>query len=355
MSEDITIGNKVISSHSSVYIVAELSANHHQRLEEAYSLIREAKAAGADAIKIQTFTPDTITLPCKSDFFKIQNDSVWAGKYLYELYTEAQTPWDWHEALMNYAHKCGMDFFSTPFDTTAVDFLEDLKVPAYKIASFELVDLPLIEKVAATGKPVILSTGMASFEEIGEAIKTVLATGNEQIILLKCTSSYPAPASDMNLKVIPYLIDRYGFPVGLSDHTLGYYAPIAAVALGACMIEKHLTLSRSIKGPDSAFSLEPHEFKMMVASVRNTQQSLGEVTDIISESEKGNLIFRRSLFVVEDIKAGELFTERNVRSIRPAYGLQPKFLRSVIGRKAANEIKKGTPLNYEDIDPPIEH
>lgn len=353
MSDKIYIGKKVISVDSPVYIVAELSANHNQKLEDAYALIKAAKESGADAIKVQTYTPDTITLCCDSELFKIQNESIWNGKYLFDLYKEAQTPWEWHEELMHYAQKNELDFFSSPFDKTAVDFLENLNVPAYKIASFELTDLPLIDKAAATGKPVILSTGMATFEEIDEAIRTVLSTGNEKIILLKCTSAYPAPADDMNLKVIPYLIKKYGFPVGLSDHTLGYHVPIAAVALGACMIEKHLTLSRTLQGPDSAFSLEPHEFKTMVDFVRSAQKSLGKVTDVLSESEKRNLIFRRSLFVVEDMKAGELFTEKNIRSIRPGYGLAPKYLPLIIGKRASRNIKKGTPLIFPLIDTEI--
>ncbi|HQG40818.1 MAG TPA: pseudaminic acid synthase [Spirochaetales bacterium] len=349
MSEKIYIGNKEISVESPVYFVAELSANHNQKLEDALALIKAAKESGADAVKVQTYTPDTITLCCNSELFKIQSGSIWDGQFLYDLYKEAQTPWEWHEELMHYAQKNELDFFSSPFDKTAVEFLEHLNVPAYKIASFELVDLPLIERVAATGKPVILSTGMATFEEIDEAIRTVLSTGNEKIVLLKCTSAYPASAGDMNLRVIPYLIKKYGFPVGLSDHTLGYSIPVVAVALGACMVEKHLTLSRTIKGPDSAFSLEPHEFKKMVDFTRSAQKSLGEVTDELSESEKRNLIFRRSLFVVEDMKAGEVFTEKNVRSIRPGHGLAPKYLPSIIGKRASRNIKKGSPLNFFDI------
>lgn len=349
MSAKIYIGNKAISVDSPVYIVAELSANHNQKLEDAYALITAAKESGADAVKVQTYTPDTITLCSDSELFKIQSGSIWDGRCLFDLYKEAQTPWEWHEELMHYAQKNKLDFFSSPFDKTAVEFLEHVNVPAYKIASFELVDLALIERVAATGKPVILSTGMASFEEIDEAVKTVLSTGNEKIVLLKCTSAYPASPSDMNLRVIPYLIKKYGFPVGLSDHTLGYYIPIAAVALGACMIEKHLTLSRTLKGPDSAFSLEPHEFRKMVDFTRDAQKSLGEVTDELSESEKRNLIFRRSLFVVEDVKAGEVFTEKNIRSIRPGHGLAPKYLPSIIGKRAARNIKSGTPLKWSFI------
>lgn len=350
MSDKIYIGNKAISVDSPVYIVAELSANHNQKLEYAYALIKAAKESGADAVKVQTYTPDTITLCCDSELFKIQSGSIWDGRCLFDLYKEAQTPWEWHEELMYYAKNNKLDFFSSPFDKTAVEFLEHLNVPAYKIASFELVDLALIERVAATGKPVILSTGMASFEEIDEAIKTVLSMGNKKIILLKCTSAYPASPGDMNLRVIPYLIKKYGFPVGLSDHTLGYHIPVAAIALGACMIEKHLTLSRTIQGPDSAFSLEPHEFKTMVDFSRSAQKSLGEVTDEHSESEKRNLIFRRSLFVVEDMKAGEVFTEKNVRSIRPGHGLSPKYLPSIIGKRALKDIKRGTPLKLDFID-----
>jgi len=276
--------------------------------------------------------------------------SIWDGRNLHELYQEAYTPWDWQPRLKRAAQDLGMDLFSTPFDGTAVDFLEKMNVPAYKVASFELVDMPLIQKIAATGKPVIISTGMGTVEEIEEAVQTARAAGAKEIALLKCTSAYPAPAEEMNLRTIPELARRFGVPAGLSDHTMGIAVPVAAVALGACIIEKHLTLSRSEPGPDSAFSLEPHEFKAMVDEVRLAEKALGRIEFGCSSREIGSSVFRRSLFVVEDIKRGDVFTAENVRSIRPGHGLHTRHLPEVLGKKAAQDIDRGTPLNWDLVD-----
>jgi len=328
------------------YIIAELSANHNQIFENAVELIKSAKESGADAVKIQTYTPDTMTVDCDNDFFKIGKDTIWGEKTLYDLYGEAFTPWEWHSKLQRYAHKLGLDFFSTPFDETSIAFLEKMKVPAYKIASFEIVDIPLIRNIAKTGKPIILSTGMASLAEIEDAIHTIRNEGNDQISLLKCTSAYPALPEEMNLRTIPHLAQMFDVPVGLSDHTLGISVPIAAVALGACIVEKHFTLSRQTPGPDSAFSLEPREFKAMVDAIRETEKALGRVCYEVSEHEKASRVFRRSLFVVKDMKKGEVFTEENVRSIRPGYGLAPKYLKYLFGRRVNIDVKMGTALEW---------
>lgn len=346
----IKINGRKIGSGYSVYIVAELSANHNQDFETAVKLIEAAKEAGADAVKVQTYTPDTITIDVDRPEFKINGGTLWDGKTLYELYKEAYMPWEWQKELKKIANKLGIDFFSSPFDPTAVDFLEELEMPAYKIASPEIVDIPLIEKVAETGKPIIISTGMATLGEIEEAVQAVRKKGNNQIALLKCTSAYPAPYESMNLKTIPNMIETFGVPVGLSDHTLGIEIPIAAVALGASIIEKHFTLSRSIQTPDSAFSLEPHEFKAMVQAIRNVEKALGDVRYETDKSEKEIRKFRRSLYVVKDIKKGEPFTEKNVRSIRPGYGLPPKYLKEIIGHNARYDIPKGTPLGWEFVE-----
>jgi len=281
--------------------------------------------------------------------FRIGGGTLWDGKNLYALYGEAYTPWDWQPKLKRVADDLGLHLFSTPFDPTAVDFLEEMGVPVHKIASFELVDLPLIEKIARTGKPIIMSTGMATLAEISDAVETVQKAGNMQLVLLKCTSAYPSSPAAMNLRTIPHLAEAFGVPTGLSDHTLDIAVPVAAVALGACVIEKHLTLSRAIPGPDSSFSLEPHEFKAMVDAVRVTEQALGNVHYGVMPDEMKSRVFRRSLFVVVDVKAGEPFTEANVRSIRPGYGLPPKYLREVLGRKAAHDLERGTPLTFDVI------
>ena len=330
----------------SCYIVAELSANHGKSFDRAAELVRKAWEAGADSVKLQTYTPETITLDCDNDYFRIK-ETIWEGKNLYELYSEAYTPWEWQPKLKTIANDLGMDLFSTPFDFSAVNFLEEMGVPAYKIASFELVDLPLLKRVAQTGKPIIMSTGMATLAEIDEAVATIREAGDSQLALLKCTSTYPALPEEMNLRTIRHLADAFGVPTGLSDHTLGIAVPVAAVALGACIIEKHFTLSRKEPGPDSAFSLEPHEFKEMVDAIRTTEKALGKVSYEITEKQKASRVFRRSLFVVKDIKKGEEVTEDNVRSIRPGYGLHPRYLTDVIGRYARRNIERGIPLTWD--------
>jgi N-acetylneuraminate synthase len=324
-----------------------MSANHHQDFQQAVKIIEEAKNAGADAVKLQTYTADTITIRCDRECFRIKGGTLWDGRTLYDLYREAFTPWEWQPKLKDVANQLGMDLFSSPFDATAVDFLESMGVPAYKVASFELVDIPLIQKIARTGKPLIMSTGMATLEEIEEAVNAAERAGASQILLLKCTSAYPASPEGMNLRAIPELARRFGVAVGLSDHTMGLAVPVAAVALGACIIEKHLTLSRQVSGPDSAFSLEPQEFKAMVDAVRTTESALGQGSFGCSGQEASGRSFRRSLFVVEDLKKGEAFTARNVRSIRPANGLHPRHLSEVLGRHAVRDIERGTPMSWD--------
>ncbi|MBN1994977.1 MAG: pseudaminic acid synthase [Anaerolineae bacterium] len=343
----IKINNRFIGPGSPVYIIAEMSANHNQDFARAVKLLEAAKEAGADAVKLQTYTPDTITIDCDNEYFQIGAGTIWAGRKLYELYGQAYTPWEWQPKLKALADELDLALFSTPFDKTAVDFLEAMEVPAYKIASFEVIDLPLIRRIAQTGKPIIMSTGMGTLAEIDEAVQTIRAAGNAQLVLLKCTSAYPAPPAEMNLRTVPHLAEAFGVPAGLSDHTLGIAVPVAAVALGATVVEKHLTLSRNIPGPDSAFSLEPHEFKAMVEAVRVAEQALGQVSYEVTPPEMNSRIFRRSLFVVQDVLAGEVFTEMNVRSIRPGHGLHPRYLDEVLGRHAARDIKKGTPLQWE--------
>lgn len=341
------IGNRRIGPNQPVYMVAEMSANHNQNFDHAVKIIEAAHEAGADAIKLQTYTADTLTIDSDKEYFKVGKGSLWSGRTLYDLYQEAYTPWDWQPKLQKVALDLGLDFFSTPFDATAIVFLEKMNVPVHKVASFEVVDIPLIRRVARTGKPIIMSTGMATLDEIEEAVKAIRVEGNNMIALLKCTSAYPARPEEMNLQTIPDLAKRFGVVAGLSDHTLGTTVPVAAVALGAHIIEKHFTLSRKDPGPDSAFSLEPQEFKTMVEAVRITEKALGKVHYGYSEKEEQNRKFRRSLFVVKDIKAGELLTEENVRSIRPADGLPPKHLDEVLGKRATQNLTKGTPLNWE--------
>ena len=345
----ININGRAIEQNRSVFIIAELSANHNHEFDQAVLLIRAAKEAGAEAVKLQTYTPDTLTIDCDNKYFEIGMGTIWEGRNLYDLYGEAYMPWEWQPKLKKVADDLGLDLFSSPFDPTAVDFLEDMGVPAYKIASFEIVDIPLIRKIASTGKPIIMSTGMATLAEIDEAVTTARESGCEQLALLKCTSAYPASPEEMNLRTIPHLAEAFQLPVGLSDHTLGIAVPVAAVALGACIIEKHFTLSRSVPGPDSAFSLEPEEFKAMVDAVRTAEKVLGTVHYGVSEREAASRIFRRSLFVVEDIQVGEVLTSKNVRSIRPGNGLAPKYLNDVLGRVAANTLKRGTPLTWDMV------
>jgi N-acetylneuraminate synthase len=327
-----------------------MSANHNQDFDQAVRILHAAKEAGADAVKLQTYTPETITLRSDAEPFRIRGGTLWDGKTLYDLYSEAYMPWEWQPKLKQIADEIGITLFSTAFDPSAVDSLEEMGVPVHKVASFEIVDIPLIEKMARTGKPIIISTGMATLGEIEEAVQAARNAGATQIALLKCTSAYPAPPEEMNLRTIPNLAEAFGVPVGLSDHTLGIAVPVAAVALGACIVEKHFTLSRDIPGPDSAFSLEPQEFKAMVEAIRTVEKALGKVHYGVSGQEVKSRVFRRSLFVVKDMKAGDVFTEENVRSIRPGYGLPPKYLQEVVGKRAQRDIRGGTPLTLEDVD-----
>lgn len=349
METQIEIGKRVVGAGHPAYVIAELSANHGQQFGRAVEILRAAKLAGADAIKLQTYTPDTMTIACKRSEFVIKG-TLWQGRNLHELYGEAYTPWNWQPRLREVALELGIELFSTPFDASAVEFLESMNVPAYKLASFELVDLPLIQKIAATKKPLIMSTGMATLDEIEEAVQTAREAGARQIALLKCTSAYPAPAEEMNLRTIPELSRHFGVPAGLSDHTLGIAVPVAAVTLGACIIEKHITLSRTEPGPDSAFSLEPDEFKAMVDAIRVTEKAIGDVHFGFSAHEASSRAFRRSLFVVEAMQRGSTFTVENVRAIRPGHGLHTRHLGEVLGRRAACDIERGTPLNWDMVE-----
>ena len=348
MTQCVEINGRRVGAGCSVYIVAEMSANHGLNFQEAVQIIEAAKLAGADAVKLQTYTPETLTIDCDNEYFRIRG-TIWDGRTLYDLYGEACTPWDWQPRLKERANKLGLDFFSTPFDETAVDFLEDMGVPAYKVASFENVDLPLLKRIAGTCKPIIMSTGMATLSEVDEAVRTIRESGNSQLALLKCTSAYPAPPEEINLSTIPHLAETFSVPVGLSDHTLGIAVPVAGVALGACIIEKHLTLARVGGGPDSAFSLEPHEFTAMVEAIRTVEKALGSVRYGVTDQEFSSRVLRRSLFVVKDVKAGELFTEENVRSIRPGHGLHTRHLDEVIGRCSRRDMKCGTPLTWSVV------
>lgn len=344
------IGSFEIGGEAGCFIIAELSANHNHDKQVAIDTIRAAKLAGADAIKLQTYTADTLTIDCDNEYFQISQGTLWDGRTLYDLYKEAYTPWEWHRELMDIAKEEGLICFSSPFDKTAVDFLEDLDVPAYKIASFEIQDIPLIEYTASKGKPIIISTGIASEEDIQLAVDTCRAVGNEQIILLKCTSAYPAPVELANMKTMLDMKNRFNVEVGLSDHTVENIVPIVATSLGATVIEKHFILDRSLGGPDAEFSLDPAQFKEMVDSVRQAEAALGKVTYELSEKVKNNRKFARSLFVVKDIKAGEVFTEKNVRSIRPGYGMHSKYYDVVLGKKASKAILRGTPLSVDLIE-----
>lgn len=348
MNPVITIDGRPVGAGHPTYVIAEMSANHGHDFAQAVEILKAAKASGADAVKLQTYTPETLTIDCGNEWFRIKG-TAWSGRDLFDLYSEAYTPWEWQPRLQRVARELGLTLFSSPFDDTAVSFLEEMRVPAYKIASFEIVDLPLLRRVARTGKPIIISTGMATLDEIKEAVRTVREAGCEQLALLKCTSAYPAPPEEMNLMSIPHLAELFGVPVGLSDHTLGTAVPGAAVALGARIVEKHFTLSRSVPGPDSAFSLEPHEFKAMVETVRTVERALGAASYGPSEQERNSLVFRRSLFVVEEMKTGDEFTEANVRSIRPGYGLHTRHLPEVLGRRANRDIARGTPLAWDHV------
>jgi N-acetylneuraminate synthase len=349
MSREIEIAGRRVGAGVPPFIVAELSANHGGSLERALKVIEAAKAAGADAVKLQTYTPDTMTIDHDGPDFRIKG-GLWDGRRLYELYQEAHTPWDWHKVLFAKARELGVTVFSTPFDDTAVELLEELQTPAYKIASFEMIDLPLIRRVAGTGKPTIMSTGMATPEEIGEAVEAFRAGGGRDLALLHCVSGYPTPAEQSNLRRIPRLVAEFGFPVGLSDHTLGIEVAIAAVALGACMIEKHFTLCRADGGPDSAFSLETEELAALVRGAGAAFAALGTGADARSEVERRNRVFRRSLYAVADIEAGEILTAENIRIIRPGFGLAPKHLPDVMGRHARCALPRGTALSWDLIE-----
>lgn len=350
MEKKIKIGNHYIGESEKTFIVAEVSANHLQDYDRAVEIIRAAKDAGADAVKLQTYTPDTITLDCDNSYFQITQGTIWDGTTLHKLYETAYTPWEWQPKLMKAANEMGMECFSSPFDESSVDFLQEMNVPAYKIASFEIADIPLIRKIARIGKPVIFATGIAYMEDIERAIRVCKEEGNEQIILLKCTSTYPAPYEDMNLKVIPNMAEVFDCITGLSDHSMGTAVAVGGVALGAKMVEKHLTLLREDGGPDAAFSMEPAEFKQMVNDIRIVEKALGKVTYELSEQQKRSREDGRSLFVVRDIKEGEIFTKDNIRSIRPAFGMHTMYYDEVIGKKANRNIDKGTPMDWKYIN-----
>lgn len=337
-----------INNLDKTYVIAEMSGNHAGSLERAKEIVHAAKEAGADCIKIQTYTPDTITMDCDNEYFHI-GDGTWKGENLYQLYGKAYTPWEWQADIKEEADKIGIDFFSTPFDKTSVDFLEELGVEFYKIASFELVDIPLIEYVASKGKPIIMSTGMSTLGEIEDAVKAVRSQKNNQLALLRCASAYPAITDEMNLSTMKNMGEVFNVPVGLSDHSLGSVGAVTAVAMGAKIIEKHFCLGRDIKNPDSSFSMEPAEFSQMVKDIRQAETAIGRVNYGPTEQEKGNLVFRKSIFAVKNIKKGEKLTADNIRVIRPGYGISPKYYNEVLGQTALHDIDKGTPLKFEMI------
>ncbi len=345
---NISIKGRKIGSGFPPYIIAEISGNHNRDINKALKLIEEAHAAGVDAVKIQTYTADTITIDHKSDEFQIK-EGLWKGKYLHELYDEAHTPWDWHESLFKKGEEIGLTIFSSPFDFTAVDFLEEFKVPAYKIASFELLDLPLVSYIASKKKPMIMSTGMANKSEIADAVNTAKKAGATEISLLHCVSGYPTPINETNLATIKSMSEDFNLPIGLSDHSLGTVVSTAAISLNASIIEKHFTLDRKDKGPDSEFSLEPNELKELVNDCQSAWKAIGSINFDIKPSEKSNLKFRRSLYAVQDINKGDLITNQNIKSIRPGYGMHPKNITSIIGKKANRDIKRGTALKIDYI------
>lgn len=349
MSSQFAIGNSKIGTEYATYVIAEISANHNRAFDTAVELINKAKECGADAVKFQAYTPDTLTIDCDNEYFRIEHPE-WGGQTLYELYRKAYIPWEWLGKLKKVADEIGIIFLCTAFDKTSIDLLEGLDICAHKIASFELVDLSLIEYAAKTKKPLIMSTGMADLSEIAEAVDVARKAGAKEIALLKCVSSYPANPEDMNLRTMPDMKERFGCPIGLSDHSLGIGASICAVALGADIIEKHFTLSRKIKTADNFFSIEPRELKNLVDNIRIAEKALGNAEYELTEEEKKNRIYRRSLFVVEDVKKGQSFSENNVKSIRPGCGLHPRFLEKVVGQRAVENISHGTPLNWDMIE-----
>lgn len=348
-SAQIQIRGRVVGDGAPAYIIAEMSGNHAGSLERAKEIIHAAKESGADCIKIQTYTPDTLTIDCHNQYFQVKN-GTWEGENLYGLYGKAYTPWDWQPLLKEEADKVGIDFLSTPFDRTSVDFLEELGMEFYKIASFEMIDLPLLSYVASKGKPIIMSTGMGSLEEIKESIETIYQTGNRQLAIMKCSSVYPAAPADMHLKTICDMKKRFGIPVGLSDHSLGSLSATTAVALGASIIEKHFCISREIENPDASFSMPPAEFKEMVSEIRKVEAAMGVPAYGVTEQEESSMVFRRSIFVVKDMKAGEAFTEENTRIIRPGYGLKPKYMPDVLEMHAAVDLERGTPVSFEVME-----
>lgn len=350
MRKELMIDGKKLSDKSDTYIIAEMSANHLHNLDRAKRIIDVAKECGADAIKLQTYRSDTITIDCRGPEFMATPGSPWENMNLFELYKEAYTPWEWHGELMDYAKKVGITCFSSPFDLTAIDFLEELNVPAYKIASFELNDIPLIKKAAMTGKPIIMSTGIADMSDIELALRTCKEAGNDKVILLKCVSEYPTPYEEINLRTLTNMSETFDCVVGVSDHSFGSAVAVAGVALGARVIEKHLTLSRKDGGPDGTFSMEPQEFKNMVTDIRNVEKALGKVTYELTEKQKKSKGRSRSLYVVSDIKKGEIFTPDNMRSIRPGYGLHTKYYKDIIGKRASCDIKKGTAMKWNYVE-----
>ena len=349
MEKKIKIGNRYVGEGEKTYIVAEVSANHLQDYDRAEAIIRAAADAGADAVKLQTYTPDTITLDSDNEYFQINQGTIWDGTTLHKLYETAYTPWEWQPKLKNFAQSLGMECFSSPFDATAVDFMQEMDMPAYKVASFEINDIPLIRKIAGLGKPVIFATGIAYLEDIERALRVCREEGNEQVILLKCTSTYPSPYEDKNLKVIPNMAQVFDCVTGLSDHSMGSAVAVAGVALGAKMVEKHLTLARADGGPDAAFSMEPAEFKRMVEEIRIVEKALGRVTYELTDKQVRSREDGRSLFVVKDMKAGEAFTAENVRSVRPAFGMHTMYYDEILGKTAKGDIPKGTPLDWKYI------
>lgn len=342
------IGNREIGGSAPAYMIAEMSGNHAGNIENAKKIIHAAKEAGADCIKIQTYTADTLTIDCNKPYFQV-GAGTWDGENLYHLYQKAYTPWEWQPELKKEAEALGIDFFSTPFDKTSVDFLEEMGIEFYKIASFEIVDIPLIKYVASKGKPIIMSTGMATLGEIEDAVNAVRGQGNDQLALLRCASAYPAITDEMNLMTMKNMAEVFGVPTGLSDHSMGSVGAVTAVAMGAKIIEKHFCLDRAIENPDSSFSMNPEEFAQMVKDVRQAEKAIGKVSYGVTEQEKSSMVFRRSIFCVKDIAPGEILTEENIRVIRPGYGMAPKYYEEILGQRALQKIERGTPIEHRMI------